>query len=270
MKKILLLAITSAACALSASPVGNPASANMFRDPEAKGQGDLSVRFGYHGDFVSERKLQSKKRDSGETGPTVGFDKLKRTFNGVEATANVNDSIEVIGRIGYAGHEVKGSKDSNLMLKTKPGMSYGVGVRAAVYQVDNTSVAVHGFYSQDKSTLDKVRYGSIDLPGTGGESVKKSHNIKLRDKSYALGVTVSQKMDNFSPYVGVQYVHNAMNYSIPKVTGGTPLTLMERKNRKNVGVVAGVSLLNNERASLNLEGRMINEKALGLSAQVSF
>ena len=268
MKKILLLAITTAACALSASPVGNPASPNMHRDADAQGQGELSVRAGYLGDFVSGRKLKAKKRDNNESELTKGFDNMKRTFNGVEATVNVNDTIDVIGRLGYAGHEVKGSKESNLLLKTKPGMSYGIGVRAAVYQVDNTSVAVHGFYSQDNSSVDKIRYAAGGPPELTG--VKKTHGVKLRDKTFAVGVTVSQKMENFAPYIGLQYVSNAISYSKPKVDGASDLSLESRKNRKNVGAVVGVSVLHNDRASLNLEGRFINEQAVGLTGQVRF
>lgn len=257
MKKLLLVVISTAACALTASPVGNPASPSMYKSGvTSQEQSDFSLRAGYLGDFVTHRKLQAKS--TGHSNKETA--KFKRNFNGLEATFNFNDRIDIVGRLGYANHTFLAPENA-YRFKTRNDLSYGIGARGAVFEMDNYTVSVHGHYSRDNSTINKFM-------AAGGQVVNvKSQKVKLRDKTWTVGATVSQQMDNITPYAGVQYVKNRLSFSKAAVNGQP---LMGQKNRKEFGAVAGVGLVHNEKASLNLEGRFINETAIGVSGQMRF
>lgn len=257
MKKLLLVVVSTATCALSASPVGNPASPSMYKSGvTSQEQSDFSLRAGYLGDFVTHRKLQQKA--TGHKNKDTA--KFKRNFNGVEATFNFNDRIDIVGRVGMADHTFLAPNNA-YRFKTRNDLSYGIGARGAVFEMDNYTVSVHGHYSRDNSTINKLSIA-------GGDNANvKSQKVKLRDKTWTVGATVSQQMDNITPYAGVQYVKNRLSFSQPNVGGQA---LVGQKNRKEFGAVAGVGLIHNEKASLNIEGRFINETAVGVSAQMRF
>ena len=263
MKKLLLVAISTAACALSASPVGNPASPMMYKSGMSEQEaGDLSFRAGYLGDFVTHRKVQIKDQK-----PSKKSAKFKKNFHGVEGVFNFSDQIDILGRVGYANHTLF-SPATQLKAKTKYALSYGIGIRAAVHEMDNISFAVHANYARDSSKIKKIAYPGL-LPISSGKN-------KFHDKTWAVGATVSQQMDNVVPYVGVQYTKNRMlvngfsPYQVNNDVMDMTSNSVKLKNRKNIGVIAGVGMLYNEKASLNLEGRFLQETAFGVSAQFRF
>ena len=163
------------------------------------------------GDCVSHRNIKLKDQPKEDKSTT----KFKRNFHGVEGVFSFSDQIDILGRVGYANHTLF-ERSTGLKVKTKYALAYGVGIRAAVHE-----------------------------------------------------------MDNVVPYVGVQYTKNRMNLnldppvvaSLASATLGNPIKF---KNRKNIGVIAGVGMLYNEKASLNLEGRFLVETAFGVSAQFRF
>lgn len=261
MKKLLLVAISTAACALSASPVGNPASPMMYKSGvTGEEEGELSFRAGYLGDFVTHRKVRIKDQPKN----VKETSKFKRNFHGVEGVFNFNERIDILGRIGYANHTLF-SPTTSLKAKTKYALAYGIGVRADVYEMDNIAFAVHGNYSRDSSKIKKATTVMGVSPLTG--------KCKLHDKTWDVGATVTQQMDNIAPYLGVQYTKNRTLVDINQAAfdGGSIFTSKTKfKNRKNLGVVAGVGMVYNEKASLNLEGRFLQETAFGVSAQFRF
>ena len=194
--------------------------------------------------------------------------KLKRTLHGLDATLNINDAIDLSGRMGYTSHkldvQIAGDK---FHFKTKPMLAFGFGFRAKIYKIDNTAISVHGFYSQDRSKINQTSQYTDDVFVAKQSNLKRSY-FTLRDKTYSAGLMVSHRFDECAPYIGVQFVRNGVKMQF--LGSANPNQILKLKNRNAVGGVIGAALVNSGPMSLNFECRIINELALGVFGQYRF
>ena len=262
MKKTLTLAFALVACVLSADPAVNPAMSmpSQMTEPQIS---EFSYCVGYMGDFVTNRRMRPRDGDTNFGAKS----KFRRAFNGIDAAIKMHDAVDVMGRVGFASHKIssKNSVGGDNRYTTQAGFGFGFGVRGKIYEYDNTVISLQGTYSQDQSRIKKE---STYQDGTFASAVDLKHTgSKVRDKSFAAGLIASYQMENLVPYVGVQFVKNSTDI---KQNGTVDPGTYRLKNRKTVGALVGASLMHCDSASLKVEGRFINETALGFLAQYCF
>ena len=260
-----------AVCGLSANPMGNPADPVIYEDGiSMTGKSDMSYRLGYIGDFVMDRKLRIKHQKDTKT------ETAEKDFNGAELTVNMYDRFDVFGRLGYSSYNTRWlsplfGTGTALRTSTRSDFAWALGAKGVLYQWDNTTVTVNGSYAQGNAKVDRV-----ELTGTSiisGLSSGLTHvtdlGVKQRERKWNLGASVGYQIENFSPYVGLQYIKDKCSFnhdgSIAQLKN-----LARLENRKKIGGVLGLGMTSGKKASLNIEGRFLGEIALALTGQARF
>lgn len=231
----------------------------------AQGRSDTTIRWGYIGDFVTDRKQQVRNQKSIET------EIAQRDFNGAEITINLYDRFDLLGRLGYGSYTTRWNvaPETDLKLSTRGDFAWGVGARALLHQWEETSLSVSGSYVWGNAKVQRAETGGMGLDLVGQQSVL-NQNVHQREKKWNFGAMIGHQIENFTPYFGLQYIQDKTYFKESIALADQTLTLPSFSSRKKIGTVVGIGLTAGKKASLNLEGRFINESALTITGQARF
>lgn len=264
MKKILLYAATIATLHLNALYQSNPSLPEIidkgFFLPEDL---FLGIRAGYQHDQVFNRNLKAGKGADGK------ISKVYQLYDQGVATFNFWDRAEVFGSLGAMSifmndrQKIKGSH-VQIELQSKYQFTWGAGVRGAVINWKDTTLGVSGSF----------QYCSPDVEWNTIEGASAPKAEKFRYAEWQVGVGVSQTIDLFIPYIGVNYskvdasIHG-IKFNRTKIAPNFP-TKFKMRSRRHFGMVLGCDFSAQKYFDLGIEVQLISEQAFTLKADIRF
>lgn len=284
MKKLLLTMLTILTCgAAYALPTGNPA------DPALTPQGlfwndecceapcdpcdpcgfdwDVSLRLGFYGDYVFNRKLQLN-------GPTDSrIDDFELFTNAGLIVLNFWERLDIYTTLGATNMALStNALDFGLIglgrlyLETESDFSWSVGVRGILWECGCTTVGLDARYFRTSPDIKRI---------TVNETFSAyPEDLELEYREWQVSLGVSHRINMFVPYVAVQWSKVDVDFDgdpflIPGITVAA-LSPRDLEERHQWGYAVGVSLVDCDIMTLNVEGRFRNEKAISVNAQIRF
>ncbi len=223
----------------------------------------VSFRLGYEGDFIVDGRMNQFDQGTGRVDCYV-----QNTESGT-VTLNFLDRLDLYGVLGSAEshanwrvYDTVAGTVSRIKVKTANNLLGAVGARAILYQWRNTFLGLGGRYSLSDQNPRRLSVNGLK------ESVAGSH---FHWREWQINMDLCYKIRLFTPYVGAKYSHartDLGNFSVPIAADGAGSNSFE--NRDPVGFYVGCGLSNGHFFMFNLEGRLIDEEAVTLSADFRF
>lgn len=276
MKKISITLLGLLACgAAHALPMGNPADPSLLTDgiysfcdayddcnPCSSWLSGVSLRVGYQGDFVFNRKL---KLHNGTT-----LTRARIMTNAGLIFLNFCDRLDVYGQLGATNIDLEGdgnafsfsSGTSRLEVATETDFSWAVGAKAVLVEWCDFVLGADGRYF---ATSPHLRREVL----SGFETFHDSATLDYTEWQVALGL--SYRVDDmFVPYVAVAW-------AVPRVKRAGILPSFEGdyvngpyKEQHYFGYLLGLTIVDCDKLSITGEVRLIDETAASVNAQVRF
>jgi major outer membrane protein len=280
MKKLFVTALTIFACgALQALPVGNPSDASLLCDGLVwEGRcGDpcdpcltlcdaFSLRFGFYGDYVFNRHLEiDRNQDDSNIEHTRLF------TNAGFIAANFWDRFDLFATLGATNFAIEtnalsfgGANQSRFEIETDTHFSWSLGVRGTIWECGCTSLGAEAQYFFTHPDVRRISEGGV-------VSVYPDAIIDAKYREWQIGLGIAHRINILVPYVAVKWSHVKVNLddALPG-DGLATVTLFDLENDKHWGFATGVSLVDCEKASLTVEGRFGDEKAVYVNGQIRF
>jgi hypothetical protein len=247
---------------LCASPVGNPAAPQLIREGFViPSDYWFSIRAGYEGDFVGDERMKQTTEGSGRV------DNYTQNTNSGTLTLNIVDRVDVYGLLGSSRMEADWRFSSagtvaRAQMQSKYRLLWGVGARAILYEWGNAILGLGGRYSGSIPKPFWMTINGTPVSVAGGQ---------VRWNEWQIDLDLAYKIELFTPYVGIKYANartKLKGFRIPIANKGTGSLHME--SRTPVGVVIGCSLSTGQYFMFNVEGRLIDEEAITVSADIRF
>jgi len=249
VKKLLFLLLPSALFALY---LGSPAEPQMIDAGFFIAEDSaFSLKMGYEGDWVYNRKLKTMKRE---------IDRFEILMNQGVMALGFLDRIEVYGSAGSFNAQFHNRSHSEAHeYDTHGSLTYGGGMRILLMQWKNTIFGVDG-----KGQFASPRFSWATVNG-----VPFSENGKLHYREWQVGLALSHSVDIFTPYIGAKYT-NVHATAQGLKSGVHPHGHFKMVNRDRFGLAVGCSLSSGRIFDLTLEARMIDEQAFTGAGNIKF
>jgi major outer membrane protein len=284
MKKLFMTMLTVLACgAAYALPVGNPSDASLLCDgliweghcgdpcdPCLTWCDAFSVRVGFYGDYVFNRHMED---DTNEFDKQIEYTEVYT--NAAFLAGNFWDRFDIFATLGATnifidtnalafGSSFSGTR---FQLATNTHFSWSVGGRGTLWECGCTSIGAEVQYLYTQPEVQRITIGALD-------SIYPS-NIDAKFREWQIGAGISHRINIFVPYAAIKWSRAKLDFDNARFTFLTPdgfdtVTLVDTRSRKNLGYAIGVSLVDCEKASLTVEGRFSDEKALYVNGQIRF
>lgn len=280
MKKLFVTMLSILACgAAYALPVGNPSDASLLSDglvwegfcgdpcdPCLSWCDAWSFRFGFYGDYVFNRHMQLENGDRSHIEHTSIF------TNAGYLALNFWDRFDVFATLGASNFYVDtnvvsfvGSGTSRFDIESVTHFSWSVGGRATLWECGCTTLGIEGQYFQFCPDIRRATLGSTI-------SVYPDDNVSADYREWQVGLGLSHRINMFVPYIAVKYARAKLSFddAVIPFPGGPTATLNNLESDKHWGYAVGVSLVDCEKASVAVEGRWGDEKAVYVNGQIRF
>ncbi len=262
MKRIFSLFLWMAP--LCAAPVGNTAAPSIIKEGLIFSSGNwIDLRAGYEGDFVVDGRVNQFDQGTGRV------DRYQQQTNSAVITANIRNRLDLYGLFGSSKTKAKwrfenvAAETITLMqLKTRHNFLYGGGGRAVLFEWGKASLGMGGRYSACDYQPKSLSANGVEESVEGGE---------VNWKEWQVNLDLSYHIDLFTVYIGTKYMEaitRLNGFSVPVSASQTGSNSF--KNRDPVGLYLGCTLSNGKFFMLNLEGRLIDEEAVTVSADFRF
>lgn len=258
-----LLALLLASVALSAAPVGNTVAPDLIRKGMFSSRDErMSLRTGYEGDFVADGRMEQYEEGDGRV------DCYKQYTNSGTVILNMVDRLDLYGVFGssktkaYWRFTLADETVHRIQLKTKYNFLWAAGARVILYEWGKTFLGMGGRYSYTADQPTSLTSDGVAV------SVKGTH---FHWREWQINLDLAYKIHVFTPYIGVKYSNaksHLGNFSVPIAANGSGADSF--KNRDPVGLYLGCGLSNGQYFMINLEGRLIDEEAITISADLRF
>lgn len=284
MKKLFMTMLTILTCgAAFALPVGNPSDASLLCDgliweghcgdpcdPCLTWCDAFSIRFGFYGDYVFNRHLEV---DTNQNDSVIEHSRV--STNAGFIAANFWDRFDVFSTLGVTnlfaetnasafGSSLNGPR---IEIEGNSHFSWSVGLRGTIWECGCTSLGAEGQYFSTHSDVRRVTVRAIDS--------FYPDQVDFKYREWQIGLGLSHRINIFVPYVAIKWSRAKVDFDNATFTSTTPgiagiSTLFNLESRRDWGWAVGVSLVDCEKASLTVEGRFVDEKALYVSGQIRF
>lgn len=263
MRIIFFALVLSFSSMVFASPVGNPAAPNaieegFFIPPSSS----MSVRLGYEGDFISDRRLKQE-------GTNRRVNDFSQSANSGVLTVNILNRLDVFGTFGEAKIKTnwiiatEPDSFSFLDLQTDFRTNWSTGVKAIFFEWGKTSLSFGGRYSSTKPSILSITKDGRVFPITGKSDFKFWQ--------WQVDGGLSYKIDLFIPYLSAKYAKAKANVFIDDLiinSNNTSRLVMENKN--SFGMAVGCTLTCSKYVMLNVEARLVDEESFTVSGDIRF
>ncbi|MEN9654324.1 MAG: major outer membrane protein [Chlamydiota bacterium] len=246
-----------------ASPVGNTASCKIIEEgffiPPSSW---IDVRMGYEGDFVSDGKMKQKIQGHGRV------DTYQQDTNSGTITLNAVKRLDAYALFGSsktkASWRFTDTTDAihNTQMETRYDFLWAVGARAIAIEWGGCCLGFGGRYTA-------CNYNVAWLNVDGVSSATQGARCQWHE--WQVNGDFSFHIDLFTPYLGVKYsrAHTKVG-SFPVAISQSGSGINQFVSRNPVGVYIGCALSTGKYFMLNIEGRLVDEEALTLSADIAF
>ncbi|MBU6384298.1 MAG: hypothetical protein KGR16_08320 [Verrucomicrobia bacterium] len=257
-------AVLVATAALHASPVGNTAAPKIIQIGFFTSCDSwVDFRAGYEGDFVADGKMKQSNQGQGRV------DNYEQWTNSGTLTFNLLDRIDLVGVFGSSHTEadwrfedaVAGTV-TRIKVETETNFLWAFEGRAIVYEGCNTSIGLGGRYTSCNFQPNRL---------SSNGSIVSPEGSQFEWREWQINMDLSYSVHFFTPYIGCKYSHAETllsHFATPissSLTGSNSF-----KNRVPVGMYVGCAISNGHYFMFNLEGRVIDEEAVTVSAEFRF
>jgi major outer membrane protein len=286
MKKLFSILLTLLSVAgVYALPVGNPWDASLLGEGliyevydncgPCGGWLDLfSFRFGFYGDYVFDRHLKFKSFS------VQDFSKAKIFTNAGYLAVNVWKRFDVFATLGATSMDwetrtgallpVSINSSIPVYIESNERFSWSVGGRATLWECGCLGVGLEGQYFQACPDINYIRTESF--PPT------YLYNVKAKYKEWQVGLGAAYWVDigwygtGLVPYAAIKWsqVNEKIQRTFVTLPGTGTFTTFDPDNQKNWGYAVGLSLVGCKVASVTVEGRFADEKAVHVNSQIRF
>lgn len=249
--------------ALHAAPVGNTSAPDLIQKGFfTTGSSDIDLRLGYEGDFVADGRMTQKNAGHGRV------DCYEQITNSGTAVFNIRERMDIYGVFGtsktWTNWRFTDPSDNvvRIQANTKTDFLWASGLRVILVEWCNTSLGCGARYSS-------CHYQLSSLTSDGAAASTEGALLKWRE--WQVNLDLSYKIHFFTPYIGTKYSNvrtELTNFSVPISADGTGSNTFE--NRSPVGLYVGVGFSTGSYFMLNVEGRLIDEEAVTVSADFRF
>lgn len=255
MKKIISLICVT--IVFWADPAGNPAFPRLlekgFQVPE---DCSLQIRSGYEGNFLLNGAISGSTDEYSAVGNagtlTLSFQKLIEAYTSLGALRT-----KLQWRFITPLEEV-----FNVKSETTSGFYWALGLRTILYERGAWTLGAEGRYSKNKSSLEWLNIDGVSNPKNGATFEQDVGQVNLG---------ISYKIDLFTPYVSLNYLHLRSKIQNPSVVLASDRERQKDfKNNLPVGMNLGCTLSSGSYFFLNVEARVINEEAVTVSGEIQF
>lgn len=210
-------------------------------------EASLGLRLGYEGDFVWDRKMTNRT------------DKFEILENFGTLTATLFDRLDLYASAGGLSAEIRQQRPgTGLEFNSHTGAAWKVGARGVLYQYGNTFVSLQAAYLQTHASLKEIALNGTPLERKGG-------SLFYRELGASLGV--AHKIAIFIPYIGVEGSYAAARL---KNLRSIEKKRIEMHSRSPVGLLLGCGFSPGVKVIVNLEVRLVDEKAVTLAGDIKF
>lgn len=243
---------------------------------------------------VGTARVNEAKLTENGVGITFGvYDRLDVFARASQASLSTahyqfNEPHDLIKREDYVRGDLKIETDADL--------KWAAGARAVLWSQDNTTLNAFGEYSRFKTKVNNIHAAGFDggLVNIGNEgqtqkadnTLSEKAHVKARVRDWHVGLGLAHSIQvspdlAIVPSVAVKYSDAHVRFKNPVVSttsasavgaGGafgkdTAIKLLPMRARSNVGVAVGVGLYAGKTFAVNVEGRFIDESAIGVNAE---
>jgi hypothetical protein len=260
MKKFALLFVCSA---LQAAPVGNTSAPDLIEKGMFSACANtVDMRAGYEGDYVADGRMSQYDQGNGRV------DSYKQDTNSGTLTCNIQNRMDLYGVFGgsstSANWRFTNPADNivRIVVDTHTNFLWAAGARAILVEWCNVSLGCGGRYSSCHYQLSKL---------TSDGTKAATEGALFHWHQWQVNLDFSYKIHLFTPYIGTKYSSERSelsHFSVPISASGTGSNVF--KNRNPVGLYVGCGLSTGDYFMLNIEGRLIDEEAITISADLRF
>lgn len=278
-KSVLTVLVMLASGAAYALPVGNPADASLLCDglfleghcgdpcdPCLTWLDAFSVRLGFYGDYVFNRHMEvdDNARD-------CDVEHTKIITNAGFLAVNFWDRFDIFATLGATNIFVEtnerafGLPDSGRFeIKTDTHFSWSLGVRGTIWECGCTTLGAEAQYFYTRPDITRLTLEDTFSVYPNG--------LRAKYREWQIGVGMAHRINMLVPYVAVKIGHSQFRLDeIPVILPNEDLAILyDLESKKFWGYAIGVSFVDCEKASLTVEGRWANEKALYVNGQIRF
>lgn len=156
------------------------------------------------------------------------------------------------------------------IIETNRTLSWSIGSKATLWQGEKVSIGIDAKYF---GTDQKPDYFCID-----GRVRPINPPFTLELRQFQSAVLAGFQMGFFVPYFGVTYLWSKITPTpVPGIIIFPELNNYKAEfdsepsiNHKKIGVVLGATLVQEQQMTLNVEARIIDEKAVNISGEIRF
>lgn len=257
MKKFLILFIGMVFVTITAyaAPVGNIADPAVLSKGLITEEGEVGFIAGTEIDITFDRKFKNQAADT------------EFNFYGAKIGATIGDKALVYALLGAGDASQEFSiLGTTVKWETETDFIWGVGATAIVYEQEmegNTlRIGIDGRYRRADLEIDKVVIG-----GTSYSLSDLDTAVDYELNEWQVALALSYQISNFIPYVGVKY--SDVDGEEKATLSGT-VYKADVEADDNFGIFVGSSFVINDMASINVEGRFLDEEALTIGANIRF
>jgi hypothetical protein len=215
----------------------------------------LGIKIGYLGDITLNKSLMPSQKVK-----ALSVESFTSQREQGVILLNFINRFEVYSSLGAMQLKIepKISKTLAQLLSTSNQFTWGVGGRAVLFDYNKIALGLDMKY---QSYSPHLLYAHDN-----GAPVSLQQNAKLRYREWQAGLGLSYETLYFSPYIGAIYNQTSMRFMDLK----TQKSHLFIHSRKKFGAAVGVMISSGKDFELDLEARMINERAFSASGNFRF
>lgn len=273
--------LTVLACgAAYALPVGNPSDASLLCDGLfLEGHcGDLcdpcmtwcdafSMRIGFYGDYVFNRHMEVD-----DHAHDCDIENTEIFTNAGYIAANFWDRFDLFATLGATNIFIDTNDKAfglggsgRFQIETDTDFSWSIGARGTIWECGCTSLGAEAQYFSAKPHVTRITDDAEN-------SVYLANNIHAKYREWQIGVGISHRINMFVPYAAIKWSRAKLDFgdAVIAIPGAAAADLLDLESKKHFGYAIGVSIVDCEKASLTVEGRWADEKAVHVNGQIRF
>ncbi|MCC5831545.1 MAG: hypothetical protein JJU12_00680 [Chlamydiales bacterium] len=288
MKKFRSLLLTALLPTLGfALPVGNPWDASLLSEgiiwdghcsdssnPCANWCDAWSIRFGFYGDYVFERYLRVDERGNDTT-----IHRTELYTNAGYLALNFYDRIDLFGTLGTTNISFRTprsafssavTENDDILFETETYFSWSAGVRGTIWQCKCFEVGAEAQYFYTRPKLNFVRAENHD-PQYGRTGDRIVYHEWQAGLGAAYRYTIPSCESSLVPYIALKWSRAFLNSGhLLYEEGANSVQILNLTNNRHIGCAIGITLVGAKKASITVEGRFLDERAVHANAQFRF
>lgn len=219
-------------------------------------------KLGYQWDQTYEKRIKVEGRVSSIR---ERYDQYFSRKNEGLLIFNVSDRFEVYGKLGVMKLDLSQRPINAVKLDyhTDNQFLWGVGGRVILVYWEEVVMGVNALYSGSFMRISEIM--------ENGEP-RRTSGARFKYSEWQVGISFSREIGIFNPYIGLAYSSlNSRLYNIPDDSRFTTTIANEDlENREPFVLLMGLGLTKGKNVSINLESRLIGEKAISLTGALRF